>query len=311
MQKRSLENDLREVRESSVPVPPRIPELQEAVNRALRGQFRVKPEGRINRAMSLAMSAPGKRLRPVATLLAGETLGASRSRLLPFAMAVEIVHTASLLLDDLPCMDDAELRRGQPALHHQIGEADTLLTAFALQARAFQLCASVPEMGRGERQLPVRLVQLLERAVGAEGMCEGQSLDLAFEPDEKLGIEALEGIHRRKTGALFAAALQGGGRLAGAHEEELAALFLFGKNLGLAFQVADDLLDHRGDPKKMGKASGADRGRRLTFVSLFGEAASEAALRDLHKAACDALAPLGKRAKALLEFADFLEKRDA
>ncbi len=155
------------------------------------------------------------------------------------------------------------------------------------------------------------LVRLLEEAIGSHGMCEGQSLDLSFQPEKSPGLEELEAIHRRKTGALFAAALEGGGRLAGASEEELAALFLFGKNLGLAFQVADDLLDHRGDPKKMGKASGADRGRRLTFVSLFGEAASEAALRDLHKAACDALAPLGKRAKALLEFADFLEKRDA
>ena len=285
--------------------------LRQDIDRGLLRDVARQPEGRVSRAMSTALTTPGKRLRPIATILAGEMFGVARERLLPFGMAVEMVHTASLLLDDLPCMDDAPLRRGVPALHREIGEADAILCAFALISRAFPLAATVPLVGRRERDVPVRLVALLAEAMGARGMCEGQSLDLAFEGDTSGGLAALEEIHRLKTGALFAAALQAGGLLGGAREQELAALLLFGKNLGLAFQVADDLLDHSGDAARLGKPAGTDQGRRLTFVSLFGVAASEGALHDLHRTARESLALFGKRARRLEEFADYLEHRDA
>ena len=288
-----------------------LEQLRDEVNTALGKQASALPPGRITEGMRLALAAPGKRLRPIAVLLAGETFGGDRARLIPFALAVEMVHTAALLLDDLPSMDDADLRRGAPALHHQIGEADTILVAFALLSRAFRQAAAVPEVGRKERELPRGLVELLDSAIGAEGMCEGQSLDLALADPGQGELKRLEEIHRRKTGALFAAALEGGGRLGGASAEERAALYLYGKNLGLAFQVADDLLDAEGDADRIGKPTGQDAGRRLTFVSLAGIEASREVLRELHGAARDALLPLGRRGRRLRQFADYLENRDA
>ncbi|MFQ5655382.1 MAG: polyprenyl synthetase family protein [Planctomycetota bacterium] len=275
-------------------------------------ESRVRGErGRIAAAMRTALAAPAKRLRPLAALVAGTAFGSAPERILPFAMAVELVHTASLVLDDLPCMDDAPVRRGQPALHRRIGEADAILTAFALLSRAFSLAAEVPGAGGRDRELPGRLASLLAGAAGARGMCEGQSLDLAFDPRAGGGLRELEAIHRRKTGALFAAALEGGGLLGGATPAELEALLRYGKNLGLAFQVMDDLLDACGDARRTGKEPGADRGRRLTFVSLCGDDEVRELHSALHRAARSALEPLGGRARSLVELSELLEARDA
>ncbi|MEZ6194417.1 MAG: polyprenyl synthetase family protein [Planctomycetota bacterium] len=265
--------------------------------------------GRIARGEALALRAPGKRVRPVAAILAGEALGASREEIMPFAVAVELVHTASLILDDLPAMDDAELRRGRPTLHREIGEADAILVGVSLVSRAFAAASRAGRTRRPRAGLTAELVAILDRALGARGMCEGQAADLAADP-ATADFAALEAIHRMKTGALFTAALEGASRIAGAGAAETDALGRFGRNLGLAFQIADDVLDLAGNPDKMGKDVARDHGRRVTFVSLFGIEESRRAIGRLHRTAEEALAPLGRRGADLIALARYLEARE-
>lgn len=264
---------------------------------------------RLTASLRRAILSPGKRVRPLCTLLTARSFGAELERALPFAAAVELIHAASLVLDDLPAMDDAATRRGQPTLHRAIGEADATLVAFALIARAFRLAAEIPGNRRRDRTLSVELVGRLEHAVGAAGMCEGQSRDLHFDAAPAQSLDDLVAVHEMKTGALFAAAILGGARLAGAKPRELAALERFGKNLGLAFQVRDDILDHDGDTADLGKPVRADDGRRRTFVTLYGVEASRRVQGDLHRAAREALVPLGRRGVALDRLAESLERR--
>lgn len=235
---------------------------------------------------------PGKRLRPIAALLAGECFGAERRGVLPFAVAVELVHCASLILDDLPAMDDAASRRGAPALHKQVGEADAILAAFGLLARAFPLAAAVNDDG-GE--LGRRLVEILESAAGAAGMCEGQSLDLAF--DGSGGLAALRAIHRLKTGSLFRTALHGGALIAGATPEQCGRILDYGDALGVAFQIADDLRDRADE-------TATTRPGAAALVGLDG---AREALRESFAGARAAVTSLGSGASRLIAFADHLE----
>lgn len=267
------------------------------------------PRGRIAAGMRHALSAPGKRVRPVATLMAGEALGIGVGTVLPFAIAIECLHTASLVLDDLPAMDDARERRGRPTLHREIGEADAILVATALVSRAYALVADAgPRRRRGD--LSDDLAAILDQALAEEGMCEGQSLDLALD-GAQADFSDLEAIHRLKTGALFVGALEGAARIARAAEPETEALVRYARNLGLAFQIADDVLDATGNADKMGKDVGVDAGRRQGFVELFGLDASRRALERLHRTAEEALAPWGRRGADLIALARFLERRES
>ncbi|MCI0651379.1 MAG: polyprenyl synthetase family protein [Planctomycetes bacterium] len=279
--------------------------MRDAINAGLQREIE-REEGRVASAMRRALEAGGKRLRPIAVLLAGEAFRGEREQLLPYALAIEMVHTSSLILDDLPEMDDAEERRGQPALHRAVGEADAILAAFAMLARGFALAAQPAGGGRRQQELAQKLVLLLENAIGVRGMCEGQSRDLALDASHA-DLRSVEAIHRLKTGALFAAALEGGGRIGGAEDEALAALFLFGKNLGLAFQVRDDLLDWEGDAA----VPALPLHGRPNFVALFGVEAAKEVVRDLHETARRALAPLGSRSAPLIDFATYLEVRES
>lgn len=220
------------------------------------------------------------------------------------ATAVELAHSASLVLDDLPSMDDARRRRGRAALHVTYGVATAELAAVALLSLAFERCAEAPAVPAGAR---ARIVAELARAVGAEGCCAGQAADLGADP-ARLTLEDLEAIHARKTGALFVAAVRGGALSAGARSADLDSLTLFARNLGLAFQITDDLLDLEGDSDVMGKDTLRD-GHRANFATLFGAPASRALVEDLLAASVSALAPFRARAACLADLTRIVRDR--
>jgi geranylgeranyl diphosphate synthase type II len=237
-------------------------------------------------------------------LAAGELVRAPDRAASAVAVSVEFLHAASLVLDDLPSMDDAKRRRGRPALHLVHGVATAELAAVALIARAFEIVSEAPETPARTR---ARVVGELSRAVGAEGCCAGQAADLAADPSN-LTLEDLEAIHSRKTGALFVAAIRGGAMAGGAGEETLEALTLFARNLGLAFQITDDLLDLTGDPEKIGKDTRRDA-HRANFATLFGPASSRKLVEELLESSVAALSPLGNKAAVLADVARVVRDR--
>jgi geranylgeranyl diphosphate synthase type II len=253
------------------------------------------------RSMRYTLLAPSKKVRAVLTLLSAE-LGGEGVRAVPAAAAVEIVHAASLILDDLPAMDDAPLRRGRKANHLEFGEAVAILAAFGLLTLAFDTIARAcdPPLAR-------RLATLLAEAVGLEGLIAGQAEDL-LSTDRDISFDTLERIHRRKTGALFSAAATAGALTAGASADEIAALAAYAKNLGLAFQIVDDLLDVTGRPEETGKAVRLDV-KKTTFVSFSGVDGARQLAAELCQTADAALAPFGRRADRLRELSAFVAAR--
>ncbi|HTR02492.1 MAG TPA: polyprenyl synthetase family protein [Thermoanaerobaculia bacterium] len=254
--------------------------------------------------MADAALSPGKRLRPLAALAAGDLVRAPREAALAVGVAVELVHAASLVLDDLPSMDDAGRRRGRPAIHRVHGVATAELAAVALLARAFEIVAGAPGATPAAR---TRLGRELAAAVGTEGCCAGQAADLAADP-KALALDDLEAIHARKTGALFVAAVRGGAIAGGAGEKVLAALTAYARNLGLAFQITDDLLDLEGDPVRMGKDTGRDA-HRANFASVLGAPSAHRLVEELLEAALAALTPLGRRGAVLADLARVVRDR--
>ena len=303
------------------PVPAFFAGYQTRVDEALRRL--VRPErGPVERSMGYTLFARSKRVRPVLTLLSAELCGGQAARALGAAAAMELVHTSSLILDDLPSMDNAELRRGRRANHLEFGEAIAILAAFALLNLAYGTLAR-----SYDASLSTRLATLLDDAVGHDGLIAGQAadllaagsdLDLLIEaqtsenreptPDRTISFELLERIHRGKTGALFNASAVAGALTAGADADSVAALSAFAKNLGLAFQIIDDLLDVEGDPSQTGKAIRKDA-RKTTFVSFSGVAGAHQLAAELCQTADRALAPFGRRADRLRELSAFVAAR--
>lgn len=219
-------------------------------------------------AMRYSLLAPGKRLRPALVLMAAEACGGNVDDAVPAAVAVEMIHAYSLIHDDLPAMDDDELRRGRPTCHIRFGEANAILAGDALVAKAFEVLAG----GIRPPERAARCVSILSKAAGASALVGGQVDDLAAENAPDHSLERIESIHRRKTGALFAASLEMGGSIADATPDQLAALRLYADSLGLAFQVVDDLLDHLGKARALGKQTGQDVERgKLTYPLVMGE----------------------------------------
>jgi geranylgeranyl pyrophosphate synthase len=278
------------------------PPLEDALLQSLPPSVDRAPS--LSLAMREALLSPGKRLRPLVALAAGDLVRARRPAATAVAVAVEYVHAASLVLDDLPSMDDARRRRGRPALHITYGVATAELAAVALLARAFELVSEAPETSPATR---ARVTAELAGAIGAGGCCAGQAADLAADPSA-LTLEDLEAIHARKTGALFVAAVRGGALAGGAGERTLTALTQFARNLGLAFQITDDLLDQEGDPARMGKDTGRDA-HRANFATLFGPAASRQLVEELLAAAVEALSAFGPRAGVLADLARVVRDR--
>jgi geranylgeranyl diphosphate synthase type II len=263
----------------------------------------VPPDGSaVNRSMAYTVHAPSKRVRPVLTLLSTELCGGDSTRSLPAAAAMELVHASSLILDDLPSMDDAPLRRGRPANHLEHGEAIAILAAFGLLNLAFSTLAR-----EYEPALSARLASLLAGAVGTDGLIGGQSADL-LATDRQISFEMLERIHRGKTGALFSAAAVAGALVASGASEDVARLDAFARNLGLAFQIVDDLLDVQGNPAETGKAVREDL-KKTTFVSFSGVTGARQLAVELCQTADQALAPFGRRADRLRELSAFVAER--
>lgn len=264
---------------------------------------------RVHSAIRWSVFAGGKRFRPALLLAVGQTFGAQIDRLLRSACALEMIHTYSLIHDDLPSMDDDELRRGRATCHIKFDEATAILAGDALQALAFQ---TIAEDERLSAALRIQLIAEITRAAGTPaGMVAGQALDLAAESRAVTGAE-LERIHQHKTGALIRAAVRGGALIAGANEDELVAVNEYATNLGLLFQITDDLLDVTATAEDLGKTPGKDaRASKATFPSLYGIQATRGRVEVVHRQACDALRGLERSTDLLGSIADFIRDRQA
>lgn len=284
-----------------IAVPAFVADCQISIDAELR---RLVPDSgaTVQRAMAYTLLAPSKRVRPVLTLLSAEICGGRRAPALAASAAIELVHAASLILDDLPSMDDAPLRRGRPANHKEFGEAVAILAAFALLNLAFGTVAKAYDPAVASKMSAV-----LSDAVGIEGLVGGQAGDL-LAAGQPIEFEMLERIHRGKTGSLFVAAAVAGGLVGGGHADAIASLSAYAKNLGLAFQIIDDLLDVEGDPAQTGKAVRADA-RRTTFVSFSGVEGARQLAAELCETADRALRPFGRRADQLRELSAFVAGR--
>jgi len=287
--------------------------LCELIDRALEryARFTDGCPPQLAEAIRYALLGPGKRLRPQLVLLAVEACGGQIEPALPAACAVEMVHAYSLVHDDLPAMDDDDLRRGRPTCHVQFGEATAILVGDALLARAFEVLAS--EISPATTA--AKCCAVLARAAGANALVGGQAADLdraqRGRAPEGRALEELEAIHERKTGALFIAALELGGIIAGASQKQLAVLVAFGRNIGLAFQITDDLLDVAGNQSAVGKrlAKDAQQGK-LTFPSVLGIEESRRRAEQLVNDACGMIEMFGAAGEPLATLARCIQWRD-
>ena len=264
---------------------------------------------RLHSAIRWSLFAGGKRFRPALVLATGQTFGAPNEKLLRTACAFEMIHTYSLIHDDLPSMDDDDLRRGRPTCHVKFDEATAILSGDALQSLAFR---TMTEDETLSAQVRIQLISELSRAAGTPlGMVAGQALDLAAESRE-VNSEELERIHHEKTGALICAAARCGALIGGANEAELAAVTDYGINLGLLFQITDDLLDVTATAEGLGKTPGKDeRSRKATFPSRYGVEVTRKTLSAVHRVTCDALERLNRPTELLQSIADFILERQA
>ena len=266
-----------------------------------------EPPERIHAAIRWSVFAGGKRFRPGLLLAVGETFGVRADDLLRTACALEMIHTYSLIHDDLPSMDDDDLRRGRATCHVKFDEATAILAGDALQALAFQ---TIAEDERLSRALRLQLISVIARASGTPaGMVAGQALDLAAESREVSG-EELTHIHHEKTGALIRAAARCGAIIAGANDAELDAITEYAANLGLLFQITDDLLDVTATAEDLGKTPGKDaRSRKATFPAVYGIEATRERLTAVLSAARVSLQSLRKPTALLYSIADFIRDR--
>ena len=267
------------------------------------------PPERVHAAIRWSVFAGGKRFRPILLLAVGETFGTPRELLSDTACALELIHTYSLIHDDLPSMDNDDLRRGRATCHVRFGEANAILAGDALQTLAFKLAAEDENLSADKR---VRLIAEIAKASGTpHGMVAGQGCDLEAESREVSAGE-LERIHRLKTGALIIAAARCGAIIAGASETELAAVTEYAAQLGLLFQITDDLLDVTATAEALGKTPGKDqRAKKATYPALYGVEATQKHLAHAHRSACAALENIDRPTELLHAIADFILQRQA
>jgi geranylgeranyl diphosphate synthase type II len=260
-------------------------------------------------AMKYSLMAEGKRLRPILCLAATEAVGGIKSRAMPAAAALEMIHTYSLIHDDLPAMDNDELRRGKPTCHVAFDEATAILAGDALLTLAFQILSAEEIVDPQYAGAWLQVIQTLSTAAGYGGMIQGQMLDISSE-GRCLSRDELECMHRLKTGALITAAVHCGAIIGNAGQDQLEALDRYAENIGLAFQVADDILNVEGDPILMGKAVGTDRLRdKSTYPSILGLDASKQLAEELVRRALQAIENFDRGSDALRAIARYIIER--
>ena len=280
--------------------------------RALRESFpdTLQIPQNLRESMEYSLFAGGKRMRPVLLFATMDACAVERTSAFPVACAIEWIHTYSLIHDDLPAMDDDDMRRGMPTNHIRFGEAIAILAGDALLTQAFELVTRTMQLGTPP-EVVIALIRELAIAAGPGGMVGGQVLDLASET-EKTDLKGLEAIHTHKTGDLIVYALRAGGWLAGASEVQMAALTSFGSAIGLAFQIQDDLLDVIGDAEKIGKPLNSDeKNKKATYPALLGIEEAKKRVADLTDHAKSSILQAGfVNPKPLIALADYLLKRD-
>lgn len=294
-------------------LPAALEERRRAIDAALDAALPKEtawPE-RLHQAMRYSLFAGGKRIRPLLAVCACDAVAGSFDEALPFACAVEMVHTFSLIHDDLPAMDNDDFRRGKPTSHKAFGEAMAILAGDALLARAFHLLSDGAPADPTRLQRRAQAAALLGEAVGAAGLIGGQVEDMASE-GRPVTAEALERIHRSKTGALLRASVRGGALLGGAAAAELEQLTRYGSAIGLAFQIVDDILDATESAESLGKTAGKDRhAQKATYVRVHGLQAARGKADALLLEALACLEPLGQRADLLGQLARRIVDRRA
>jgi geranylgeranyl diphosphate synthase type II len=272
----------------------------------------LKTSGRTDRileAMKYSLMAGGKRIRPILCMAAAGTADGDEEKAMPAACALEMIHTYSLIHDDLPAMDNDVLRRGKPTCHTAFDEATAILAGDALLTLAFQTLSSI-EFGKADQaQNWLRVIQLISHAAGYCGMIQGQMIDIASEGSQ-LTLAELQSMHQLKTGALIRASLCCGAVLSGLNSNQIKMLESYAQNIGLAFQVTDDILNVEGDPEMMGKAVGTDKLRhKTTYPSLLGLQESKKLAIELVKNALQAIESFDKKAEPLRAIANYIITR--
>lgn len=264
---------------------------------------------KIVKAMRYSLMAGGKRIRPVLCLAAAETVGGQNHDAIRAACAFEMIHTYSLIHDDLPAMDNDELRRGQPTCHVAFDEATAILAGDALLTLAFEVLSSIEFAEKNQAQKWIHVIHTMAKAAGYKGMIEGQMQDMTAEGN-LLSLEDLEKMHALKTGALIEASVTAGAILGKGSLEQIQHLKIYAKNIGIAFQVADDILDVEGDPDIMGKDVGSDQARRKsTYPSILGIEQSKQFAKKLVNDALKALEYFDNKANPLRSIANYIIER--
>ncbi|KNZ70734.1 polyprenyl synthetase [Thermincola ferriacetica] len=282
--------------------------IEDALSQYLPGEDEY-PET-IHQSMRYSMLAGGKRLRPVLVLAAAEAVGGDVKKVIPAACAIEMIHTYSLIHDDLPAMDDDNYRRGKPTNHVVYGEAIAILAGDALLTLAFEVLSSLVEEPGIAPQKVLRVIKEISLAAGSRGLIGGQVVDIGSE-NLDISAETLKYIHINKTGALFKAALKTGAILSSASEEQITALSRYAHFLGLGFQITDDILDIEGDTEKLGKPVGSDiKKKKATYPSIFGLQEAKQMAREAVAESLMSLEGFDERADFLREMARYLLERD-
>jgi len=289
-----------------------LSEKKAIVDRTLDACF-PEPEGPardIISAMKYSLFGGGKRLRPILCMAGAEAVGGAGTDVLPVACALELIHTYSLIHDDLPLMDDGDLRRGKPTSHKVFGDAVALLAGDGLLTEAFNLMTAAELTEKVSPHVILKVIRLIAHAAGYRGMVGGQVVDIQSE-GKAVDFPIVEFIHSHKTGSLITASVASGGILGGGNESQLQAVTSYGRNIGLAFQISDDILDIEGDCRTMGKRAGADElKRKITYPAVIGLGRSKEVQSELVEAAVESLREFDHRAEPLRQIAQYIIERN-
>ena len=298
-------------REAVLELKTYLAEKRAIVDAALHDYF-PEPEGLtsdLTEAMRYSLFAGGKRLRPILCIAGAEAVGGSGKEVLPVACALELIHTYSLIHDDLPLMDDDDFRRGQPTNHRVFGEPIALLAGDGLLTEAFSLMTSPGISVRIPPHILLKAIRLIAQAAGHEGMVGGQAVDIQWE-GKKADLPVVYFMHTHKTGALITASVASGAVLGGADESQLRAITSYGEKIGLAFQISDDILDIEGNSQTMGKRAGADEEKgKMTYPAVLGLNESKKIQSELVETAVQGLWEFGSRAEPLRQIARYIIER--